>query len=107
MNAQKREFGAKMLAALGNGSRLHVVEFLSKGPAPVRDIAETIGMKQSITSQHLAILQNAGIVVCRPEGQLHYYSLRGPRIIQILQSVGEFYEFHRESLRLLWEENPD
>lgn len=107
MNAKQREFGAKMLAALGNSSRLHVVEFLAKGPAPVRDIAESIGMKQSITSQHLAILQNAGIVVCRPEGQLHYYSLRGPRINQILQSVGEFYELHRESMRYLWEENPD
>lgn len=107
MNVNEREFGAKMLAALGNGSRLHIVEYLSLGPAPVRDIGEAIGMKQSITSQHLAILQNAGIVVCRPEGQLRYYSLRGTRITQILQLIEEFYEFHRENLRLLWEDTSE
>lgn len=107
MNLMQREFGAKMMAALGNSSRLHVVEFLTKGPAPVRDIAEATGMKQSITSQHLAVLQNAGIVVCEHRGQLHYYSIRGPRVSQILQLIEGFYEFHRDNLLHLWEGNLD
>jgi DNA-binding transcriptional ArsR family regulator len=103
MSEKQREFGARIFAALANSSRLHVVEFLSKGPAPVREIAESVGLKQSITSQHLAILQNAGIVECHPQGQMHYYSLRGDRIILILRLIQEFYEEHLESIRDLYE----
>jgi len=103
VNTKQREYSARMFASLGNQTRLHVVEFLSRGPASVREIAEGVGIKQSITSQHLAVLQHAGITVCRREGQQHYYSLRGPRIVQILQLAEEFYELNRENLNHLWE----
>ena len=57
-----------MFAALANPSRLRILEHLAGGPASVSETAEAAGLKQSITSQHLAVLLNAGILVCTPSG---------------------------------------
>ena len=101
MSPDERAFGARMFAALSNPARLHILEHLMQGPATVNDIARTLGLKQSITSQHLAALQAAGAVVCERRGNHRIYSLRGPRIARILELVGEFYQAHLQNLRLL------
>lgn len=99
MTREQREFGAQMFSALGNPSRLHILEHLAQGPASVKEIAEAVGLKQSITSQHLSALYRAGVVVFKAEGNRRIYSLRGPRIARILSLVEEFYEAHLASLR--------
>ena len=80
MIPEQRDFGARMFAALANPSRLHILEHLAKGPASVNDIAEAVGLKQSMTSQHLSSLLAAGVVVYERNGNSRLYSLRGPRI---------------------------
>lgn len=99
MTPEQRSFGARMLAALGNPSRLRILEHLAHGPASVGEIAEAAGLKQSTTSQHLAALLNAGVLACTPSGNQRIYSLRGPRIPRILDLVEEFYDVHLNSLR--------
>ncbi|MEN6584186.1 MAG: metalloregulator ArsR/SmtB family transcription factor [Armatimonadota bacterium] len=99
MNSEQREFGARMFAALANPAKLHIVEHLVKGAASVNDIAEAVGLKQSMTSQHLASLLSAGVVVYEKSGNSRLYSLRGPRIARILDLVEEFYEAHLDNLR--------
>lgn len=99
MGSEEREFGARMFAALGNPARLHILEQLAAGPASVKEIAEVTGLKQSMTSQHLAVLLAAGVVVCTAVGNLRIYRLRGPRIAKILELVEEFYNVHLENLR--------
>jgi len=96
---EQRAFGARVFAALANTSRLCILEHLANGPASVGEIAATTGLKQSITSQHLAALLNAGILVCTPSGNHRIYSLRGPRIARMLELVEEFYDAHLRSLR--------
>ena len=90
-----------MFSALGHPARLCILEFVAQGPAPVNEIAEAIGMKQSMTSQHLSALLRAGVLVREAKGNTRVYSLRGPRIAQILYLVEEFYEVHLEGLRQL------
>lgn len=99
MDPEQRDFGAKMFAALANPSRLNILEHLSKGSASVNDIAEAVGLKQSMTSQHLASMLTAGVVVYEKNGNSRMYSLRGPRIARIIELVEEFYEVHLENLR--------
>lgn len=99
MNPEQRQYGSQMFAALANASRLHIVEYLSKGPASVNEIAVGIGLKQSMASQHLSALLRSGVIVCKAEGNRRIYSLRGPRIPKILGLVEEFYQVHLDSLR--------
>lgn len=101
MVAEQRNYGAKMFAALANPARLHIIEHLAAAPASVNDIADAVGLKQSMTSQHLSILLAAGVVVYEKKRNTRLYSLRGARIARILELVEEFYEAHLYDLRKL------
>ena len=90
-----------MFAALGNPARLAILERLIAGPASVKEISEATDLKQSMTLQHLAVLLGAGIVVCTAEGNMRIYSLRGPRIGEIMALVEEFYQAHLDNLRAI------
>jgi DNA-binding transcriptional ArsR family regulator len=106
MTPEQRQFGAHMFAALANPSRLRILEVLAAGPTSVNGVAEATGLKQSITSQHLAALSQAGVVVCSPNGNQRIYRLRGPRIARILELVEEFHEVHLQALREVLASHP-
>jgi len=101
MTDDERNFGSMMFGALANPARLHILEVLSSGPASVNEIAEKVGLKQSMTSQHLSALLRAGAVVKEANGNLRIYNLRGPRIAQILRLVEEFHRVHLRNLQEL------
>jgi DNA-binding transcriptional ArsR family regulator len=99
MTPDQREFGSRLFAALANPARLRIVEHLASGATSVNEIADAVGLKQSITSQHLAALLGAGVVVYTRNGNQRIYQLRGPRITRVLKLVEEFHRVHVESLR--------
>lgn len=106
MTTEQLDYGSRMFGALANPARIHILEFLSNGPAPVTRIAEAVGLKQSMTSQHLAVLLAAGIVVFSASGNQRIYRLRGPRVTRILELVEEFHQAHLSNLRELLAANP-
>jgi DNA-binding transcriptional ArsR family regulator len=106
MTPEQRDYGSRVFAALANPARLQIVERLMAGPAPVGEIAAHVGLKQSMTSQHLSVLLTAGVVMCNPSGNMRVYSLRGPRIRHILSLVEEFHDMHLEGLRDLLARHP-
>ena len=65
----------EMLQTLGDPSRLRIVEILRCGEHSVNDIVENFDIDQSGVSRHLRILQEAGFVRVRPDGQKRFYSL--------------------------------
>jgi DNA-binding transcriptional ArsR family regulator len=99
MTPDQRQYGGRLFAALANSARLRILEHLANGTASVNEIAQAAGLKQSITSQHLAALLSVGVVVYARNGNQRIYRLRGPRIARILKLVEEFYEVHLDSLR--------
>src|SRR5690606_41299634 len=54
---------AMTFQALGEPSRLRIVELLRGGPFAVGDIAEVLGIRQPQVSKHLRVLAEAGIVI--------------------------------------------
>lgn len=62
--------------ALADRTRRRIVESLQSGEKPVGEIVKRSGIHQSGVSRHLRILQEAGFVAVRPEGQQRFYSLR-------------------------------
>lgn len=63
------------LQALADPTRLRIIEVLRSGEHSVNDIVENVDIDQSGVSRHLRILQEAGFVRVRPEGQKRLYSL--------------------------------
>jgi DNA-binding transcriptional ArsR family regulator len=64
-----------VLQILADPTRLHIVETLRGGEHSVNDIVQNVDIDQSGVSRHLRILQEAGFVQVRPEGQKRFYSL--------------------------------
>jgi DNA-binding transcriptional ArsR family regulator len=64
-----------ILQNLADPTRFRIVEILRGGEHSVNDIVENVEIDQSGVSRHLRILQQAGFVRVRPEGQKRFYSL--------------------------------
>lgn len=84
---------------LADPTRRRILEALREGERPVTDIVRHAGVHQSGVSRHLQILEEAGFVAMRPDGQRRLYRLR-PDPFRELESWAADY-------RKLWEARLD
>ena len=84
---------------LADPTRRRIVEALREGERQVGDIVRQAGVHQSGVSRHLQILNEAGFVSVRPEGQRRLYALR-PEPFRELEEWAASY-------RRLWEARLD
>ena len=89
----------QILHALADPARLRIVEAMKAGECAVGDIVERMDIHQSGVSRHLGILQKAGVVQMRPDGQRRLYSLRKEAFDELETWV--------EGYRRLWEARLD
>jgi DNA-binding transcriptional ArsR family regulator len=80
---------AEVLKAMGNPHRLAIIDLLREGERPVGDIAESVGLSISNTSQHLTVLKSVGIVSRRKEGTTCYYRVATPTIFHAFDCLGK------------------
>jgi DNA-binding transcriptional ArsR family regulator len=60
----------RVFHALGDPTRLAMVERLSRGPASVSELAQPLPMSLSAVVQHLAVLEGSGLVSSRKVGRV-------------------------------------
>lgn len=76
------------LKSLASESRLNIVLlFLDGQEKTVNQIAETIGLGQPATSEHLAVLKQSGVLVSRKEGKEVYYRPDQAKILATLATL--------------------
>ena len=78
---------AAMFAALGDPSRLKLVEYLSRGEACVSEIAAVYGDSLSTISQRLKLLRSERLVKKRRDGKHIYYSLADEHVEQLVKNA--------------------
>ena len=66
---------AKVFKALGDESRLRIVEALAERTCCVCDLAKALGISQPTLSHHLKILRETGLVRGEKEGQAIFCTL--------------------------------
>lgn len=69
---------AHLFHALGDPTRLAVLQHLASGDHRVRDLVDHLGFAQSTVSKHLAFLLECHLVTVRPDGRASWYSLSRP-----------------------------
>ncbi len=72
---EKLEDLARVFHALGNKTRLHIMEVLASGEINVTVLCKKLKLQQSIVSHHLGLLRVGGLVSRRREGKQIFYSL--------------------------------
>jgi DNA-binding transcriptional ArsR family regulator len=81
---------AMTLSALGEPSRLQIVELMRGGPRSVGDIADALTIRQPQVSKHLRVLSEAGVVAVQPMGRQRIYHLQQAPFEQIASWIDSF-----------------
>lgn len=81
---------ATTFRALGEPSRLRIVETLRHGPTSVGELADLLDIRQPQVSKHLRVLGEAGIVVVEPVARQRIYRLEEVPFEQIGHWVDSF-----------------
>lgn len=79
------------LDALGDPTRRQVFEVLRTGPRSVGDIAAGLPVSRPAVSQHLRVLEDAGLVTHRREGTRHLYELDSSGVLLLREWVDGFW----------------
>ena len=77
----------RLLQALGDPTRLRLVNLLRGGEICVCYFVEILGEPQPKISRHLAYLRRAGVVDARREGKWMHYRLTSPKNRAVLDAI--------------------
>jgi DNA-binding transcriptional ArsR family regulator len=83
---------ARVLKALGEPRRLEILRLLRKGPKAVGELAAGTDVSQQAVSQHLGVLDRAGLVEARKEGTRRIYAIRPSGFAPVESFVKGFWE---------------
>ncbi len=77
-----------LLNLLSNSHRRLMLGILTdEGETSVGILCQRVGLTQSMTSQHLARMREAGVVTTRRDGTTVYYSLTDERTRRLLAAI--------------------
>jgi ArsR family transcriptional regulator, cadmium/lead-responsive transcriptional repressor len=75
---------AKYFRALGDPTRLRMLEMLDEGEASVGELVDRLAQPQPQVSKHLACLRWCGFVETRREHRTIYYRLADDRVSEVI-----------------------
>ena len=76
------------LKSLASESRLNIILlFLDGQERTVNQIAESIGLGQPATSEHLSVLKQAGVLLARKEGKEMYYCPDRAKVLSMMKML--------------------
>jgi DNA-binding transcriptional ArsR family regulator len=80
------------IQALGDPTRRTVFERLRGGPRSVGDLASDLPVSRPAVSQHLRVLENAGLVRARRQGTRNFYSVNGEGLAELRAYFEGFWD---------------
>jgi DNA-binding transcriptional ArsR family regulator len=84
--------GAAALLALGDPTRLRIVERLVERPFAVVDLARELPVSRSAVSQHLRILKDAGLVIDERAGNRRIYRVDPEALAALRGHLDRYWE---------------
>lgn len=80
-----------LLKALANPHRLMIVCSLIDGEQSVGALAQALGVRESLASQHLGLLRRDGLVAARRDAQTIYYALQSGRARALIETLSTLF----------------
>jgi len=74
----------RIFEALASAQRRKILAFLSKTQLTTSELADRFGMTAPSRSRHLSVLENAGLVTSRRQGQRVLYQLNQNNLVNTL-----------------------
>ena len=77
--------------ALGDPSRLAIVQCLAERPRAVGELADELPISRPAVSQHLKVLKSAGLVTDRADGTRRVYRLNPAGVAALRDQLDTFW----------------
>lgn len=90
---------AKFFRALGDPTRLRMLEAVTEEEKSVSELIEITGSPQGRVSSHLACLRWCGYVATRRDGRSVYYRVADPRVRQLVRLARRLVEENTDRIR--------
>lgn len=87
MTAESLGLVAGRFKVLAEPLRLRLLQAIERGEMSVGKLAEKLGTTQPNVSKHLKVLQDAGLVARRQEGNTAWYSIADPSVYELCDLV--------------------
>src|SRR5690242_11396758 len=87
LSAEAIDMIAERFRILGEPLRIRIIQTLEEGEKNVSELVSAVGSTQPNVSKHLRILQESGVVRRRQDGNLAYYSIADPGVIELCDAV--------------------
>ncbi|HVN89137.1 MAG TPA: metalloregulator ArsR/SmtB family transcription factor [Candidatus Binataceae bacterium] len=81
------EMVAARFRAMGEPMRLQILQQLESGESSVSALAENLGATQPNVSKHLKVLQDAGLLSRRQQGNSVYYAIADPLVLELCDMI--------------------
>ncbi|MEK0445216.1 MAG: hypothetical protein RLZZ399_537 [Verrucomicrobiota bacterium] len=78
---------ASLFKALGEPTRLRILQSICHGPRSVTEIVEHTEATQANVSKHLSLLVHAGVLERRRDGQRVFYGMRDQLVPRLCELV--------------------
>lgn len=88
---KNQRVAALAFKALGEPRRIELLRLLHKGPRAVGDLALAVDITQQAVSQHLAVLDRAGLVEAKRAGTRNVYAIRQSGFAPVEAFVRSFW----------------
>jgi DNA-binding transcriptional ArsR family regulator len=85
-------YGDAGLGLLGDPTRRAIFELLARRPSSVGELAQQLPISRPAVSQHLRVLKDGGLVVCRPEGTRRVYRLNPDGVTALRAYLDRFWD---------------
>lgn len=80
----------RTLAALADPTRRGIVERLGEGSATISELAEPLGITLTGVKKHVALLEDAGLLVTEKVGRARVCRLGTQRLDEVEQWIGSY-----------------
>lgn len=85
------EEAAECLKVLAHPYRLRMVQMLLQDCYMVAELAEACEIQPHVASEHLRLMQRAGLLTSRREGRRTYYEIAEPHLADIIRCIEARY----------------
>ena len=100
-------YGAAALLAMGDPTRLAILERLADRPSAVVDLAKELPVSRPAVSQHLRVLKDAGLVIDQAVGNRRIYRVDPDGLAALRDQLDRFWSQALESYKATVEQESE
>ncbi|OGO20503.1 MAG: transcriptional regulator [Chloroflexi bacterium RBG_16_50_9] len=102
MEDQIYAYHAEMCQVLSHPKRLEAINVLRDGEMSVTELSQKLRLPIGNLSQHLAMMRERRILIFRKEGNVVYYRIANPKLLQVFDMLREMlFEQIRQDAALI------